>query len=491
MSDEDEGTPIKGKFADSLKKIATAVKNVGRKSVPTPAPTREPMSLEQLIAVGRTKRRTTGDTERLKKAKDVQKRNEILYRLDPLIFSGVNRLRRSIVSPRLFFTGEEKDREAMEAWAKAVGLKRVLKNATQDIIIYGYSIIEKVKNVEGLVTKLVIVDPKTVDWAKDSSGKIRLDKNQNPIGFEQEPEDGAQKIFLPREDIILLNFFTLGPECLGISPLETAFKASWIRLNLEEAYGEAIYRHGYPLYYFKVGDPEHPITPELIRDAKKILRDFDTAQELILPNWIEPGRLDPKAEIRSVIELWVFLAGEVARALDSPLGYITPYGGAREGKGEVEYANLDLEKAIRQYQQDIKDQLEDQLLPEVRLRKNVKTVPELHFAESSPETQWMRMRMISMLSSRGSLHIDVKTENFIRKELDLPMLSESEGKDLSCVFNSTKACPVKEKNNSLSMEQLSGFCKSCPFKELEKEEDKTCQNLTQKSSSEKEKVKSK
>lgn len=425
MSDK-ENSPVKGKFAERLKKIAEAVKNLPRKTKATPSFVRkDTYTLEQLIAVGR-KRKTKGDTERLAKEQKIQKRAEILYRLDPLVFAGVNRLKRLIATPRIYWTGgSEEDRKKMEDWSKQVRLKKTIQEGTQDVIIYGYSIIEKIKDKNGLPVKLITVDPKTMDWEKDGE-KLKVDAYGDPVGFVQVQEGGAD-INLKREEVVLLRLFTLGRECLGITPLEPAFKAAWIRLNLEEAYGEAIFRHGYPLYYFKVGDKDHPITVELIRDAKKILKNFDTADELILPDWIEPGRLDPKTEIRAVIELWTFLAGEVARALDSPISFILPMGARGESKGGVEFASIDLEKAVKDYQEILKDELDEQLFQEVREKLNIKTIPELKFAESSPQTQLLRMRMIAMLSARGALHVDPTTENALRQELGLPLLPTETG----------------------------------------------------------------
>lgn len=495
---EKEDTPLTGKFRENVEKIAKAVspRKIAKavsdrlprvsKTI-TPDSPKEGYSLEQLIAVGRRERATKADTERLKKEQIVQKRSEMLYRLDPLVFSGVNRLQRLIVSPKIYFTGgEEEDRNKMNAWGRLISLKSILRESVQDIIVYGYAVIEKVRDTNGLVVRLVTVDPKTIDWKKTSGDKIEVDKYGDPIGFVQTTEDG-EKIPLLRDDVILLRFFTLGRECLGISPLEPAFKSAWIRLNLEQAYGEAIYRHGYPLYYFKVGDKEHQINPELIRDAKRILKNFDTAQELILPNWIDPGRLDPKSDIRSVVELWIFLAGEIARALDSPLGYIVPSGGSRQSKGEVEFSNLDLEKAVIQYQQEIKDQLEEQLLQEIRLKKGLKSIPEISFMASSPESQWMRMRMISMLSARNALHIDIKTENKLREELGLPSLSEELSTDKVCVFEKKIICPVKEARK-VTENDLAQFCKTCPIREKMKVEGS---EYLSESSSEKKKKKSK
>lgn len=416
-------------------------------------------SLEKLVGI--RKRKTKGELERLKKETGVQKKAEILYRLDPLIFGGVNRLRREIVSPRLFFTGgTEEDRLKMEEWARSVKLRNVLWEAVLDILIYGYAVIEKVRDSNGNIVKLVIVDPKTIDWIKDGDKIVIDEATQEPKGFVQSTTEGD--IELDRNDIILLRFFYLGKECLGISPIEPAFRAAWIRLNLEDSYGEAMYRHGFPTYYFKIGDEQHPVTPELIREAKKILRDFDSSSEIILPNWIVPGRLEQKVPVAQVVEFWSFLAGQIARALDNPLSYLSPVPG-KESKGGVEFGNIDFERAVVQYQEDLKDQLEEQLLAEVRIQKELKSFPELSFEATSPESQALRMRIISNLAERGVIHVDKDIEDKIRAELNLPISKkETEQKGVTnCVYFVEEECQIRKEKN-IPLTELFKYCQQCP-----------------------------
>jgi hypothetical protein len=460
----------------SVRKLYDAL----RKSKPTDiAPEKVELSLHDLVVVVK-KRKSKGDTERLKKETQVQRKAELLYRMDPLVFAGVNRLRRAIASPRIYFVGEENDRIVMEAWARTVNLKKILWEGILDIIIYGYSVIEKVRDSKGNIVQLVTIDPKTVDWQKDASGKILLDESLNPVGLEQTVDN--EKIELPMKDVVLLNFFTLGVECLGISPLEPAFKASWIRMNLEEAYGEALFRHGFPIIYLNIGDATHPIDSPMIAEAKKILKDLESAEELILPNWIKPGRLESKTPLAPIVDLWTFLAGEVARALDNPVGFIVP-SGSTESKGGAEFSNIDFERAAKMYTEELKSELDEQLLAEVRIEKELKTIPEIGFGESSPESQMLRMKTISDLTEKNVIHPDKDLENKLRAELDLPLLQEErKGEDeaVNCVYQEKVECPIrKEKNIPLS--ELFKYCQNCPKTkgELGKEESK-CQKKKKK-----------
>ena len=68
------------------------------------------------------------------------------------------------------------------------------------------------------------------------------------------------------EQVFILRYFYLGDLSIGISPVEAAFKSSWIKLNVIESLGETIYRHGFPTMKYTVGSadagPWKEITPE-------------------------------------------------------------------------------------------------------------------------------------------------------------------------------------------------------------------------------------
>ena len=386
-----------------------------RRQKTTKTKTTEKVNLSDYVVI--SSRTPAESLERLEKSETVQKKNEILYRSDPIIFNGVNRLTRSISQPDFFFMGDAAEVKKMEEFSRRIEFKTYLENATKDIVIYGYSVAQKVRGEDGQIKSLIILDPKSIDWKKDGD-KIVRDEHGVPEGLIWTDPNGQDKELLMK-DAILLRFFTLGPETLGISPLEPAYKASWIRMNLEEAYGEAMYRIGYPTMTFTIGDADHPTSPELIKEAKKVLANMDTASQLILPNWIKGDVLSSKSDLKAVIDLWIFLAGEEARALDQPLIFVVPMG-QEKGVGQADIVNLDFEKAIKHYQLMLLEQLDSQLLNEVK-GPNV----QMKFREENPETQMLRVRKIAMLMKNG-LKLSKKATEQLHKELDLPLDDEEE-----------------------------------------------------------------
>jgi len=109
----------------------------------------------------------------------------------------------------------------------------------------------------------------------------------------------------------------------------------------------------------------------------------------------------------------------------------------------------------------LKEQLEEQLLAEVRIDLELKSIPELAFGSSSPETQALRMNMISTLSEKGVIHIDRTTENHIRAELGLPLYQEEEPEDVNCVYFKDQECQIR-KEKKIHLTELFKYCQQCP-----------------------------
>jgi len=414
---------------------------------PTPHTT---YGLEELVGV--TRRKTKGD-ERLPKSSIFQSRAEKLYRLDPLIFSGVNRLTRLITAPKIIFIGgSDEDNAKMDRFIKQIKLRKILREAIRDAFIYGYSTIQIIYNVKGDIEKLQLIDPTKIDFQKEHDGTLKRDANDEIKGFKIK-ETSQDEVDVPRNEIIHIKFFGLGEDSLGITPLEPSFKAAWIRLNLEESLGEAIYRHGYPIFYFKVGGEDNPVTPDLIKEAKSILKDFNSVSELILPHWIEPGALGEKTQIGDISESLKYFAGELAHGMDIPKAYLM----ASEKIILSEEESIDFAKTIQNYQEILVDILEEQLFSRWIPYGKMVEKPIMTFEAIASAEKMSRARRISTLTQRGVLTRDDKMENQIRKEEGLPGLEKLGKKDYKCLWDYVDECPAMKKG--ISPEQMCHICK--------------------------------
>lgn len=445
---------------ERLKKIVSAVRR------PTSRPSGELSylrSLEELIEI--TRRKSISLEERIPRNETLMKRNEILYRLDPLVWAGVNKLTRLIASPQIYFTGaKEEDVVAMEMFLDRIGLRLLLPSLIKDIFIYGYGVAEIEKDAKGRILKLSQIDPKTFDYIREERmNYIARNPDGTIRGYIQKIIGEEEKEFSP-DRIILLRFYLLGEECLGLSPLEPVYKASWIKLNLEEALGEAVYRHGFPIYWFKIGGPEayqkgFEVTPAKIKEAKQYLKDLSTANELIIPWWIEPGRLEARSRISDLSEFLQYLSAEIMSGLEIPKIYGTA---TEEIQANVAQETLDFEKTIKTFQVILAEQLETQLFSQYR-KVEAKRIefpfPKLNFTEHSEETKMFRARRLAQYSKYNLITPDENLETDIRKIEGLTPKKVLSPKE-SCIFGWGE-CRVRSSEPKISPENLARFCSSC------------------------------
>jgi len=416
-------------------------------------PTKRSSRLEELIFVKR--RGKVEPSERLSPSSVLMQRCELLYRLEPLIFSGVNKLTRRITGTRMFFTnGDEEEIQKAEEFFENSGLKSLLPHLVKDAFIYGFGVAEIVKRGKKITFNQI--NPKEFDYQRTSDNNIAFDSNGKIKGFVWKKANGQEETLKPSE-VLLIRFYSLGEFCLGISPIEPAFKAAWIKLNLEEALGEAVFRHGFPLYVCKVGSPEYKVwaevTPDKIRTAKQILGDLDTATEIVIPWWMDLKKIEGgKAE--DISKYLEFLSSEILASLELPKAF----GVQTTGLGGRAVEEMDFEKTILVMQEELKRQLEEQVFFPYYKSNGFKTKPRLQFTEYAPELQTAKLRRLSTFAKYGLLSRTIEVENEIRRMEGLP-IKKKETRSTECIFGLGN-CPVKEEGN-LSLEKLASFCNIC------------------------------
>ena len=412
--------------------------------------------LQELMAIMR--RGKTKGAERIEPSETLMRRSELLYRLEPLIFSGVNKLTRRITGSKIYFTGgtdeENKKAQTFLENSKALAL---LPHLVKDAFIYGFGVAEMTG--KGKEITLCQIDPKEFDYQREGS-EIALDKRGDVIGFVWKRK--SEEVKLSPSEVLIIRFFALGEYCIGVSPVEAAFKSAWIKLNLEEALGEAIFRHGFPLIKFTIGTKEegpwHEITPEKIKAAKKIITDLQSASELVLPWWMEAQILGKRTDLGNINAFVELLGMEILAAFELPKGF----GVETKGLGGRAVEELDFEKSILAFQEELRRQLEEQLLWPYYTASKFTTKPKMTFTEYAPELQNIRLRRLSAYARHGLITRTDELENALRAAEGFPLKKKrknvKEDHD-ECIFGLGK-CPVR-KEESMPLDKLSSFCNIC------------------------------
>jgi len=436
----------------------------GLKRSPSASDTGMMGQLEKLMYVKRKGKAPT--VERIGPSSILMQRAEMLYRMEPLIFSGVNKLTRRISSGRIYFTGDDEvENKAALDFAFKIKLPSSLNMITKDALIYGFGAFEIVK-AKGFIDSLEIIDPKTFDWQREGS-EMKLDESGTPVGFRTSKLGRLEGEKYTPEEIFLVRYYTIGEYCLGISPLEAAFKTAWIKLNLEEALGEAIYRHGYPIYSFQVGTEKSPyqdITPEKIKQAKKIIGNMDTATEIVLPYWIKLEMLKG-GDTGNFATLLEYFGMEILAALEMPKSFSTS-----SSPGQRNSEEMDFEKTIMALQGELIRQTMDQVLEPYYASKHFKTKPLLNYEIYAPELQNSKLRRLSAYAKNGLITRTLDVENSLRKAEGFKTREEpsfgKEGRSTKCIFELGE-CPIRTEE-ALTLEKLGSFCNIC-IKRLEAE----------------------
>lgn len=354
-----------------------------------------------------------------------------LYRMDGFMFGVIQRYAHSLTKGEFIIEGGREDwRKEIQAWYNT-HQSTFIPNLTDQIVelcIGGTGLGEYALNSKGNDINHIIVIPfNYVRLKTDIYGNVPVDEDGNPIGFFYLSPASGQEIPLQRRDVLILKLFGPESDFLGQSPLETVYKPSLIRMNIEEAVGQSIFRHGFPVFVMKIGDEEHEVTAEQAKLLAKDLKKMGERDEWVIPYWwnleIKEGQqltgVEAHMEYFSSISLAPFM-------MPKPLlfaGQVGRVGGA-------------FNTLIQEYQEHISvmqgricRQLENQLFPSILVTRGIMEEDQDYDEADIPTCKWRQhielhklnqARRISALAKVGLITRDDKLENYLRELEDLP-----------------------------------------------------------------------
>ena len=268
-----------------------------------------------------------GEPKSIKTTPDIarvpQSELELTYLHNPTIFNGINKIVQTIMSAKHeLVCGDKKEKIYFEKFIANLGnsgshitWEELLSQIYKFQCIYGKSWIENVFNKKGnRIVDWDLIDPKKMDYAKNSQEKIALDKFSEPLGYVETlptsaspPEESKipieiqEKITLPQNGIFLsperiaqIKLFTIGDGFYPIGLIEPIYKTSLRKMNIEEALANAIWRHGFPIILARVGDTNHEPTPQQITSILDKIKDVNFKQELAVPFYYDLKMLESK-----------------------------------------------------------------------------------------------------------------------------------------------------------------------------------------------------
>jgi len=318
--------------------VGNAVPKFGPASIPS-GETGEP-----------TSQKTTPTVVRI-----LQQELELTYMHNPTIFNGINKIVQTVMSAKHELSCvDPKVLEYFNAFIENLGnsgseisWEEMLTQIYKFQCIYGKAFIENIWNKKGnRIVDWDIIDPKKMDYVKDSQQRIALDKFGRPLGYVEIlpwgynapeqiiPPEIAQLITLPPNSIFLypkkvaqVKLFTVGDGFYPIGLIEPIYRTSLRKMNIEEALANAIWRHGFPIIAAAVGDANHEPTPAQVHSILEKLRDVSYKQEISYPYYYDLKFLESKKAEKLKEHLDYFREQEIA-GLGIPKPFATGGGEA-------------------------------------------------------------------------------------------------------------------------------------------------------------------
>jgi len=282
-----------------------------------------------------------------------QKELTACYLHDRIAFNGVNKMRQTIMNRDNRIEGT--DASAVEYVKRFIsnlgksgsdiGWEEFLGMTFHNTILYGWDWNEIIWNTRGnIIMDWQKIDTDTMDYAKDSEGKVVLDVYGNPVGFVQCLEYSAyiptylkkyptpkgvslspNQLFFPTYKIGLIKLYSAGDKFYPIGLVEPTYKSSLRKLNMEEAMANSVYRVGFPVKVGKVGDEKHPPTPAAANKLLKILEAMDYKSSVVTEYFNEIQLLEPKG-IEDIREDLNYFTEQQVTGMGIPMPFATGLG---------------------------------------------------------------------------------------------------------------------------------------------------------------------
>jgi len=280
--------------------------------------------------------------------------------------------------------------------------------------IYGSFYFEKVEAEGGMPARLVIIDPKTMDYKRTMIGgpiKIIDDKNDPRYG---EPEGYVQKIQVSGKiDIVPLDFEriahfkfgVIGDNFFGTSLITPIYKDTERVTNLGEGYAEAGLRLGFPKMDIEYGIAPTPTTPgqmptaEMQAKAEQYAKDLAMKDVTIHPWWYKFNILQPN--IRSVNLMNDYFVNNMIAATGVPKDFIFGTGETANYATMKELRSGAMAPIIEGDQTAIGEFFENEIFTWVLGKEKGEAVPEVVWEEVVEDVDTEKIKSLVSLYNPG------------------------------------------------------------------------------------------
>jgi len=337
---------------------------------------------------------------------------ETCYICDPIIFNAINKNVQTIMAAGWkIVCDDQKVLDYFEEFIDNIGKvggditwNELLEVTFQNLMIYGRNYYETVLNqYESEVLDIVSLDPKLIDYARDSMRRICVDQYGKPIGYCQNlpygvdttgkgdpvPEKSGvvlinRQIFIAPERIAYFKLYTYGNRFDGLGLIEPAYKSIVRKQNIEEAQANSIYARGtYPIVDY-VGNENHFPTPNMIKSASDNLAQMAHNRYFAVPYWhkIEPIEVKQSEVVDNTMK---WLRESASASLGMPMAFAT---GTGEATNRATLGTLQkfMEFSLKDMVGRVCAQMKQHVFKRICAYQNFKVVPDLIWGDIGAES---------------------------------------------------------------------------------------------------------
>jgi hypothetical protein len=379
----------------------------------------------------------------------VRKEQKELYQLyvtNPIVFNTVNKYVQIMMAPGFEFKSKDpKIAEWFTDFYDSIGEKGsetdqydLMADTLRHQLIGGRAWQENIFNKKGdKIVDLDIINPLSMDYAKDSAGKIVLDEMMNPVGYVQtipttENVDFEQKfeipqgvslttgkLFLPRDRVTHFKLYKVGDGFDGLGIVEPIYNSSLRKLNSEKGFAESAARLGSPIISAQIGDSLHEPTPQQIEKTLDEVSNVNQKSAIAYPYTTKVSLLEPRKPEKLKEYLDYFEAVEIT-GMGMPAAFSSGQGQAtnRSTLNRQEYImKLTLKEMIRKTCRTI----EQKQLKVIAEQQGFSETPKLVWGEISLEELDSKSKRLVAYAGAGLLRPSPGLEKLIRELEKLPI----------------------------------------------------------------------
>jgi len=363
------------------------------------------------------------------------------YLSDPIVFNSINKYVQIIMAAGYHFEGSEESVNGVTEFYDKIGSygsetdkDLLLAETFKHELVIGNAWQENIYNkAKTKIVDLDVINPITMDYARDNGGKAVLDANTNPIGYAQTlplqinieqkfevPEgiDISGKLFLPPSRITHFKLYTIGDGLDGLGLVEPIYNAGNRKLNIEQGYANAARRLGYPIITASIGDSLHEPTGQQVIEVLNEITNVDSRSSFAFPHYVKLDLIESRNPEKLSQHLDYFEKEQIT-GLGVPQAFASGSGEAtnRSTLARQEYImKLSLKDIIKRTTRTI----EAKQLRVLAEQYGWPDVPRLVWGEVSLEELDSKARRIVEYAKAGLLKPTDSLDAYIRKMENLP-----------------------------------------------------------------------